>query len=348
MSGTSVDEFFRLQAREAHGPETAPPGGPPRRRRWRRVALAAGLALLAGAGALAGAGYVTVSHLASRVHRIPGIVALTAADQPVVPAVSRGSLNVLLTSSGLIPDRGMTRSGLVAIVHLNPGDRAGAVVSIPATAVVRVPGHGLTELWNAQQIGGPSLLIRTVERLTNVRIDHYSVLDFQGVKNVIAAMHGVDVDVPVTVTSDGHTFTAGINDLNRRTVLPYARQPVVSEVTRAELQQNLIRSMLDKIAQERSVGHLSSVYRILDALAAALSVDSSFTDSQLEGLFARLGSLRSGHGVFITAPTAREAGTSPVRLDPVITRRLWRAIRDGSVGDFARRYPWAVTPGAPR
>jgi LCP family protein required for cell wall assembly len=358
MSGTSVDEFFRLQAREARGPEIPRRGGPPRRaparraptrrRRWRRVALAVGLTLLAGIGAVAGVGYATVNHLASSVHRIPGIVALTADDRPSVPAVSRGSLNVLLTSSGLLPDQGMTRSGLIAIVHLNPGDRAGAVVSIPATAVVRVPGHGLTELWNAQRIGGPSLLIRTVERLTDVRIDHYSVLDYQGVKNVIAAMDGVDVDVPVTVTSGGHTFTAGINDLTRRTVLAYARQPVVSEVTRAELQQNLIRSMLDKIARDRSLGHAARVYRILDALAAALSVDSSFTDSELEGLFSRLDSLRSGHGVFITVPTARESGTSPVGLDSVITRRLWRAIRDDTVGEFVRRYPWTVTPGAPR
>jgi LCP family protein required for cell wall assembly len=253
---------------------------------------------------------------------------------------------VLLTSSGLIPGRGMTRSGLIAIVHLNQGGRAGAVVSIPATSVVRVPGHGRMELWDAQQIGGPSLLVKTIERLTDVRIDHYSVLNFQEVKNVIAAMNGVEVDVPVTVTSLGHTFPAGINDLTSQTVLPYVRQLAVSQVTRTQLQQNLIRSMIDKIAQERSVGHLASVYRILHALAAALSVDSNFTDSQLEALFPRL-VRRGGRRTFITAPTTPGTGTSPVHLNRPVTRRLWRAIRNDAVGAFARRYPWTVTPGAP-
>jgi hypothetical protein len=124
------------------------------------------------------------------------------------------------------------------------------------------------------------------------------------------------------------------------------RQPAVSQVTRTQLQQNLIRSMIDKIAQKRSVGHLAGVYRILHALAAALSVDSNFTDAQLEALVPRL-ALHGGRRTFITAPTTAGTGTSPVRLNRTVTRRLWRAIRTDAVGAFARRYPWTVTPGAP-
>ena len=68
-------------------------------------------------------------------------------------------------------------SGLIALVHIDANRKAGAFVSIPANAVVRVPGHGMMPISQSLRLGGPSLLIATVERVTGVRIDHYSVVD---------------------------------------------------------------------------------------------------------------------------------------------------------------------------
>jgi LCP family protein required for cell wall assembly len=299
------------------------------------VVLAAGVVV---------AGYVAVNHYASSVHRITGITALDAAHQPVVPAAFRRGMTVLLTSSGLIPGAGDVRSGLIALVHLDADGRGGGVVSIPADVLVHIPGHGTMELWNAQKIGGPSLLIRTVEDLTNVRIDHFSVMDFQGATSVIGAMNGVNVDVPFTFTSDGDTFRAGIDHLTAADVLPYVRQADVSEVIRAELQSNLIRASLDKIAGERM--HVATEIHVLDTLAAAMSVDSNFSDSQLESLALRLRHLSGHDGVFITAPTTGGPGGSAI-LNRRIARQLWSAIRNDRIAQFARRFPSTVTPGAP-
>jgi LCP family protein required for cell wall assembly len=362
MSGTSVHDFFSRQAQEARGPESERPARrkTSRRRLVRRIALAGVAAVVVAAGGVVGAGYLTVSHLAGSVQRIHGIVALDARDQPVMPAATRKSMTVLLTSSATRPsqvggggaDHSSTRpeelSGLIALVHFNADNHGGAVVSIPANTVVDVPGFGRMQLWSTLSVGGPSLLIRTVEHLTNVRISHYSVLDFAGATNVIGAMNGVDVDVPHTFTSDGITFRAGINHLTAATVLAYVRQAGVSEVVRTELQQNLIRAMLDKLAQQRSLGHVGSDLRVLHALARVLSVDSNFSDSQLESLGLRLAGLRGAKGVFITAPTTGQTPTTgPVYLVAGITNKLWRAIRNDAVAAFALRYPSTVTPGAP-
>jgi LCP family protein required for cell wall assembly len=361
MSEEMMTDYFRRQADEASESLPGKPGKPGRRSRSRRrrrkllirLAVAGSLSLVLAAVAVVGTGYLVVNHIVGSIHRIPGIIALDAKDQPAVPAAFGGGMTVLLTGSAVEPAvRGGNgvdgsssapedASGLIALIHLNANQRSGAVVNIPADALVNVPGHGQTVLSNTLAIGGPSLLIQTVERLTGVRIDHYSVLDFSGVNQLVGALNGVDVDVPYTVTSMGFTFPAGINQLTAADVLAYVRQPGVSEVGRELLQSNLIRAILDKLASTHELSRFGTDWAVLDALANVLSVDSNFSNSQLESLALRLGNLSGRDGVFVTAPTAN--GSSPVQLSQ-LSFQLWEAIRHDSVAEFARRYPFTVTP----
>jgi LCP family protein required for cell wall assembly len=370
MSEELTTDYFRRQADEASEPLPGKPGrsrhpgkpGRSRRRRrklWIRLAVAGSLSLVLAAVGLVGASYLVVNHIVSSIHRIPGIIALDAKDQPAVPAGFGRGMTVLLTGSAVEPaDRGgggvdgsstapEDASGLIALIHLNASQRSGAVVNIPADALVYVPGYGRTELSNTLAIGGPSLLIETVERLTNVRIDHYSVLDFSGVNQLVGALNGVDVDVPYTVTSMGVTFPAGEDQLTASDVLAYVRQPGVSEIGRELLQSNLIRAILDKLASTHDLSHFGTDLSVLDALASVLSVDSNFTDSQLESLALHLGNLSGRDGVFVTAPTAggsRVSGGTAAVLLSHLSRMLWEAIRHDSVAQFAQRFPFTLTP----
>ncbi|HEY1641889.1 MAG TPA: hypothetical protein VGG35_14460, partial [Streptosporangiaceae bacterium] len=69
MSTSSVEDFFRRQARDARGPEDPKrkPGASRRRRLRRRIALAAALSLVVIAGAVAGTGLLAVHSLTSSV-----------------------------------------------------------------------------------------------------------------------------------------------------------------------------------------------------------------------------------------------------------------------------------------
>jgi LCP family protein required for cell wall assembly len=325
------------------------------------VAGVTAVALVAGGAAVAG--YLAASHLAGNVHRIPDVFAgLDAADRPAVPAAGHG-MTILLTGSEKLPasiggsgaDRSSTlpeeQSGLIALVHINASLEAGAVVSIPPNALVRVPGHGVTQLWNALPMGGPSLLIETVERLTSVRVDHYSVVDFNGLAASLAPLHGVDVDIPDASVSNGVAFHPGINHLTSATAIDYVRQASLTEDGRVLRQQALLRAILDKIAAEHLLSHPTAGFSILDAFTKALSVDSDFTNSQLESLALHLHLLGAGSGTFVSAPVARTlraGGHSAVRLNNRVSRKLWRAIRTDAVAAFARRYPFTVTVNAPR
>jgi LCP family protein required for cell wall assembly len=348
MSDISVEDFYTKQAAEARGPEPPSPPGPKKRRRLKVILIASGASLVVLAGLVVGGGALYANHLATSVHRIPGIVALDAKNQAAWSGGVPGSMTVLLTDTQVIPGND-SATGLIELLHLNASGHSGAVVSIPANAVVRVPGHGRMELSVVLKIGGPSLLIETVERLTDVRINHYSAVDFAGLPEVVGALRGVDVDVPYTTTTGGFTFHAGINGLNAADALAYVRQPAVSEIGREELQENLVRAILDKIAAKRYF--VATNFRVLDAVVAALSVDSNFSNGQLEQLALRLGDLRGRDGTFVDAQVLNGSPTSgddqPVHLNNQLDRKLWQAIRDDSVAQFAQQYPFTITPGAP-
>jgi anionic cell wall polymer biosynthesis LytR-Cps2A-Psr (LCP) family protein len=294
-------------------------------------------------------GYAMVNHLAGNIHRIPNVfVGLDAANQPVMPAPFRRSMTILLTGSEHTPahigghgaDHASTapedQSGLIALVHINASGRAGAIVSIPPNALVRVPGHGVTQLWNALPLGGPSLLIRTLEQLTQVRIDHYSVVDFDDLAATLGPLHGVNV---------------GTNHLNGVTALDYVRQTSLTEDQRVLLQQALLRAVLDKIAAMHLLTNPTAGFGILNVFTRALSVDSNFTNGALESLALHLHLLGGRSATFVSAPVQRTftfEGQSAVSLNGRISGRLWQAVRHDGVAAFALRYPSTVTPNAPQ
>jgi LCP family protein required for cell wall assembly len=336
-------------------------GGRRRRRRGRRIALICLATVVTLIVAVAVGGYATVNHVAGQVQRIPNVFAgLDAATRPVMPAATQKSMTILFTGSYTQPvTRGgggplksstasQDPSGLIALVHFDANGKAGAIVSIPGNTEVAVPGHGTTELESALVLGGPSLLIRTVEKLTNVRIDHYTVIDFAGVVGALRPLGGVDVYLPAATSSNGVVFHAGLNHVTSSNALDYVRQTSLSEEGRVLRQQALLRAVVDKFAALDLLSNPLRDLSLLDAFTAALRVDSDFTNSGLESLAGQLHLLRPGTSTFVTAPVVAAAPNStPVRLNAVVSGKLWQAIRNDKVAAFAKQYPATLTPYAP-
>jgi LCP family protein required for cell wall assembly len=341
MSDTSTD-FYTRQAAEARGPDSQ---GPPKRKRkkLKRILIASGVSLVLVVGAGVGGSYLFVNSMASKVHRIQ-VAALTA---KIRPPQRLGSLTILLTDTQAMPGQN-TNTGLVELLHLNANQKRGGMVSFPSNTWVKVPGRGHMQLGQTLAIGGPSLMVETIEHLTGVRINDYSAIDFAALPSVVGAMGGVDVDVPFPVTSFGFHFHAGINRLTAANALAYVRQPGVSQVGRTELQENLLRAILDKIARQGLFKPGRDI-AVLRAVVNAVSVDSTLSNSQLEHLALRLSDLKGRDGVSIDVPTTgspRRGDSETVFLTRIATH-LWQAIRDDNIAGFAHRYPFTVTPGAP-
>ena len=244
------------------------------------------------------------------------------------------------------------------LLHLDAHDKRGGVVSIPPQTLVQVPGHGLKQIDSALGYGGASLLVKTVEQLTHVKIDHYARIDFTGVSNLLNAIGGVNVTLPKetvakanitltkkTVTKE-YTFHAGVNHLNGITAVYYVRNPSLSPDSRVLLQQNLLRAILDKITNEHLLTNPLTAIRVVHATGR--HADRGQQLHQLRGgEFCQPGSTAwaAAAGTFVTAPTHTVSGA--VYLNSSLSNKLWAAIRHDSIAAFAAEYPATITTAAP-
>jgi LCP family protein required for cell wall assembly len=335
----------RIESAMTVQPPGAEPGKPTRRRRGLRIALLSFASVIVLLCAVVAGSYAYVNHAAGSIQRIP--VKFTTLHA----AKSDGGMTILLTSedspsgsagSTAAPDV----SGLIMLLHINANQKAGGAVSIPPQTEVQVPGHGRTQLKNALNIGGPSLLVQTVQSLTGVPINHYTRIDFTHAAAMINALGGVTVTLPKTTKSSGHTFRAGANQLNGTTAVDYTRQSSLTEQQRVQRQQNLMRAMLTKMAQQHLLTNPVTAVRVLNAITSALTVDSNFSNSQVEKLATKLGTLGASSSTFVTAPVSTAGGS--VTLDQPVSSQLWNAINHDSLAAFAKQHPSTVTPATPR
>ena len=87
----------------------------------------------------------------------------------------------------------VTRSGSLMILHLNAKRDQAYFISFPRDTWVSIPGHGSNKINAAYGFGGPKLTVSTLQNLTDTRIDHTVLVDFQGFARLTDAVGGVTV-----------------------------------------------------------------------------------------------------------------------------------------------------------
>jgi LCP family protein required for cell wall assembly len=205
---------------------------------------------------------------------------------------------------------GAQRSDTLMLVHLDPGEDAAYTVSIPRDSWVPIPGHGHAKINAAFSWGGPALLVQTVERFTDVRVDHLAVIDWHGFEALTDAVGGV----PITVRENSYDseqhkhFTAGTHTMNGEEALSYVRQRhglPGGELDRIKRQQQFLRSLVGEIRADVRLTDPLGVARILDDLTANVSVDDHLSNADLRDLVFGLRHLNAADASFTTAPIVR-------------------------------------------
>lgn len=228
------------------------------------------------------------------------------------------------------------------LVHLAGDGTTVLVTSIPRDSWVSIPGHGMAKINAAFSFGGPRLLVRTVEQLTGVRIDHYAAVDFAGFEAMTDAVGGVDVTIPRTVhdSASHKTWTKGRHHLDGTQALLYVRQRhglPGGDLGRIRRQQNFLRALLTKA---HSTGVLANPLRLdafLTATTKAVTVDDTLDNGDLRSLAFRYRGLGAGDIAFLTAPVRGAGvrdGQDVLFLDRHKAAELFRAVRVDRVARY--------------
>ena len=90
---------------------------------------------------------------------------------------------------------GGQHSDTLMVIHVDPAQQTGYLVSFPRDLEVDIPGMGMQKINAAYDIG-PQKVIDTLAQDFNIPIQHYFEVDFQSFQGIVDAMGGVSIYIP--------------------------------------------------------------------------------------------------------------------------------------------------------
>ncbi|MFG1668571.1 LCP family protein [Streptomyces sp. Y7] len=275
-------------------------------RRWvRRGAIGVGLVVVV-AGGVAWGVYAKLDSNITPDEAAAAELARYEKERPT--SLVRGAQNILVIGSDSRAgsgnrrygkDSGTERSDTTILLHLSSGRRSATAVSIPRDLMVDVPGcrrpdgrrsEPMFAMFNyAFQVGGSACTVRTVERLTNIRMDHHMVIDFHGFKEMVDALDGVEICLakPINDKAAKLRLPAGKVTLDGEQALGYVRARKSlgngSDTDRMDRQQRFLAALVHKAQSNDVLLNPVRLYPVLDAATSSLTTDPAL--ASLRGLY---------------------------------------------------------------
>ena len=262
---------------------------------------------------------------------------------------SSGPLNIVV--AGLDERSGLTRhqqqllhvgantgeldTDTLMLVHVSASHRFVQVVSLPRDSWVNIPGHGMNKINSALGLGGPQLMVQTVEQATGLTVNDYIEVNFLGFVKVIDALGGVNICLPYAVDDQysGLHMSAGEHHVNGITALEFARDRhsfATSDLARIQDQQQLISTALSEGISSGMLADPVRLERFLSAAAATVKVDQGFNVVRLADEMRGI----SAHDVtFTTVPLANlnyqtPTGESAVQWNTSAASALFNSLKN--------------------
>ena len=320
-----------------------------------RVARAVAISLATVLVVALGVGFFAYRHLEGNITAMDVEDALGSDRPPVLEDDNeqRDPLNVLLLGSDTREGQGNGIGGetpglsdTTILLHISADRDFAYGVSLPRDAMVERPEcerkdgqgtdpGGLSMFNAAYAVGGPACTIRTVESLTDVRIDNFVVVDFNGFKNMVDALGGVPVCVPREVNDDiGNIYLpAGRYEVEGQQALNYVRvRHVLSEngdIGRMKRQQAFLAAMANKAISAGTLLNPVRLYNFLNAATKSLTTDPELASlNRLRQLASQLKDIGLAEIQFLTVPfESYPADPNRLQWAPEADR-LWERIRE--------------------
>ena len=238
-------------------------------------------------------------------------------------------------SFGTTKDSPGKRSDTILLVQVDARHNRTIVLSIPRDLRVQIPGHGEGKI-NTAFTFGPNTMVRTVEKLTGLRINHYVEVNFLGFEGVVNALGGVPVCVnkPLVDSLAGLNLPhAGCYTLRGPRALAFVRArhiegDIIPDFSRIARQQQFMRALISKVLSAGSLLHITD---FIKAVQDNLRLDANLNLYALQDLTRKLGVLGQGGVTFRIVPSVPVAinGVDYVQLVQPQAGHLFTRLRQG-------------------
>ena len=285
-------------------------------RATRIVAAVASFLLLAGTGY----GWASYRNFASNVRHVDAIGNGADRDGP--------AQNILLIGDDSRPanaspevlqqlstqeDGGSVNTDTIMLMHIPAGGGQATVVSFPRDSWVSIPGYGKGKINSAFAIGsahgggdtgGMKLLIKIVENLSGLHIDHFVKVSLLGFYDIAKALGPIQVCLNERAYDpySGTDLPAGVSTLNAKQALSFVRQRhglPRGDLDREVRQQYFLSVELQKVQSTGVLLNPGKLNALLKAVSNALETDPGLDLLQFASEFKNVG---AGNVRFVTVP----------------------------------------------
>lgn len=248
-----------------------------------------------------------------------------------------------------------------SVILLHTGAHGTTMVSLPRDSWVTIPPfldpetgkrHRASgnKLNAAYALGGPALLVRTIEQNTGLRIDHYAEIGFAGFLGIVDAVGGIDMCLNRKIKDEDSGLDAkkGCQTFDGSQALAFVRQrhqEALGDLGRSANQQRFLSALAAKATAPDTALNPLKAYSALDAALDALVVDRDTTLRTLVDLVQAMRSVTAGDGRQLNVPVSdlgfRSSKGSAVKWDMRKAKQLFAELRDDRPVSMLGRRPAA-------
>lgn len=137
------------------------------------------------------------------------------------------SILLLGTDTGALGRNYRGRTDTIIVATLNPKKKKMTLTSIPRDTAMSIPGYSSyspSKINSAYDFGGAGTAIKSVEKLLNIPIDYYGLINMGGLEKIVDGVGGIDVTPKLTFKYGNADVTKGKKiHLDGKAALDYSR-----------------------------------------------------------------------------------------------------------------------------
>jgi LCP family protein required for cell wall assembly len=202
------------------------------------------------------------------------------------------------------------------LLHVPANGSKATVISFPRDSNVDIPGYGMHKLnsaypdgvraANGDKAAGAALLVKTIENLTGLTIDHFVQVDLLGFFRISNAIGGVDVclNAAQQEPNSGINLPAGHSVIKGTQALAFVRQRYGlpgGDLDRIKRQQYFLSAVFRKMSSAGTLLNPFKLQNLLKAVTSSLTMDTSLDPLKLAQ---QMQNLQAGNVKFTTIPTS--------------------------------------------